>query len=643
MAPEGPDQKQPPGPTDRPRTPTPSEPSEPSQPSDGIDPNDIIGTMLAERYRVGKRLGQGGMASVYLAKDVRLDRTVVVKIPHAALLLDPGFRKRFAGEVSNLTRLEHPNVLQIHDVGENAGIPFAVVQYLKGGDLSDRVEAAGGTLTADQVLEWLPRIAETLDYIHEQGFLHRDVSPGNIIFDEHGNSFLSDFGIATVLSANDPDETLHEYSNLTKPGGFVGAAAYAPPESVERKLNAEYDQYSLGVVVYEALSGELPFPRGSSEAMLVAKNTQDPRLLSDVAPDIPSPVAATLMRAISRKPEDRFSSSAAFAEAFRAALDVPQQTAPAKPAETEVVPVAQLAERAGWRAPRNVGLVLFALLALAGIAWKTGWLPGSEVGGAKRAGVVAAAVSFDAGSTEAEQAEAYDLCVRHLTRAGCNRADYTDEIYRRVTVGPFSIDLTEVTNREFAAWVDRSGYRTTAEERGYSWNGFTRGTNLSWRTPTRGSSHMDSPNLPVVHVTRSDARAYCQALGKRLPTEEEWEYAARGKGHRTFPWGGDWRPDAANGGETESKGPSPVGSHGSAGSGDELQDMAGNVWEWTRTDSQRGGHREAPGHPADGAEAILKGGSWLEANPASLRGAARLRESKVYSSSDVGFRCVQDV
>ncbi len=181
------------------------------------------------------------------------------------------------------------------------------------------------------MLEWLPRVADALDYVRGRGFLHRDVSPGNIIFDDHGNAHLSDFGIATAVSANDPDETLQEYSNLTKPGGFVGDATYAPPESIERKLNPAYDQYSLGVVVYEALSGTLPFDRGSSEAMLVAKNTQPPVPLDQKIQGLPPGVVAAVMRAISKDPGKRFESAAAFTEAFREGLG--QQAA-----ETQVAP-----------------------------------------------------------------------------------------------------------------------------------------------------------------------------------------------------------------------------------------------------------------------------------------------------------------
>jgi formylglycine-generating enzyme required for sulfatase activity len=130
-----------------------------------------------------------------------------------------------------------------------------------------------------------------------------------------------------------------------------------------------------------------------------------------------------------------------------------------------------------------------------------------------------------------------------------------------------------------------------------------------------------------------DAQAYCEAMGKRLPLEEEWEYGARGEGRRIVPWGDAWDPNAATGSGAGIATALPVGSRPSGESFGGLEDMAGNVWEWTQTDATSAGDTDA----------ILKGGSWLEANPANLRGAARLHEAADYSSSDAGFRCVKDL
>jgi sulfatase modifying factor 1 len=248
-------------------------------------------------------------------------------------------------------------------------------------------------------------------------------------------------------------------------------------------------------------------------------------------------------------------------------------------------------------------------------------------------GIPRDAIRFVAGSSPAEQSAAYDLCVQFLTAEGCDRADYADEVQRTATLGRVRMDSHEVTNAEFVAFVEQTGHRTTAEKRGYSWSGFTKGTDLSWRAPTRNASYRDRMGFPVVHVTRFDAEAYCKAQTKRLPSEEEWEFAARGPNRRIFPWGDQWRAGQVVWGGGPASRLQPVGSLPAGASPDGLQDMAGNVWEWTRS--------AVP--TSQGSESILKGGSWLEVNPATLRAAARFQEQPSYSSSDVGFRCAQDL
>ena len=185
-----------------------------------------------------------------------------------------------------------------------------------------------------------------------------------------------------------------------------------------------------------------------------------------------------------------------------------------------------------------------------------------------------------------------------------------------------------MTNDDFAAWVSETRYQTTAEQLGYSWDPFAKGTDLSWRAPTRDASYRDRPDHPVVHVSAGDAEAYCGAQGKRLPTEDEWEYGARGLERRVFPWGDSWADDRA---VWRADGTQPVASFPEGESWSGLHDMAGNVWEWTSTTTD------------DGAP-IAKGGSWFEHNGAFLRGAVAMElDSRAWTSADIGFRCIQDL
>ena len=195
-----------------------------------------------------------------------------------------------------------------------------MVQFLGGGDLNDRINRAARAQSVAEVDGWLGDIAAALDYIHASGFLHRDVKPDNILFDERGHAFLSDFGIVTALSVLDPEAATQVMSpNLTATGMFIGSAAYAPPEWIERSFSGAYDQYSLGATVYKALSLSLPF-EGRGEAMLLAKQSLEPKSLAEHAPELPPQVVAAVTRALSTKPAERFPSCAAFAAAFRAGL-----------------------------------------------------------------------------------------------------------------------------------------------------------------------------------------------------------------------------------------------------------------------------------------------------------------------------------
>jgi formylglycine-generating enzyme required for sulfatase activity/tRNA A-37 threonylcarbamoyl transferase component Bud32 len=512
---------------------------------------------------------------------------VVVKVPHAELLAQPSFRLRFQHEVGNLRQLTHPNIVGIVDVGEHEGIPFAVVDYLAGGTLRDCSKAR-----VVEVGRWLPAIAAALDYVHAREVVHRDVKPDNILFDAAGNVFLSDFGIATLLGKTEApvEGDLH----LTQAGTFLGSPIYAPPEAVDRRFTAAYDQYSLGVVVYEALSGKLPFQAASSAAMIVAKRSTEPEPLER---QIPRGAARAVMKALSREPSDRFESCTAFAKAFERGL---HSFAP-RP-HIAGITVAVLAA------------VLVAANLTAVVERINGLLPGSP-----------GTSAFRAGSTPEEIDRALELC--HRYQPSCERSWYASEVAREVTLDPFELAPHEVTNAEFASFVEERDYVTTAEERGHSYLGSIAKAGLTWRTPEGpGSSYQDRRAHPVVHVSWYDAAAYCEARGGRLPSEDEWEFAARGAGSRTFPWGAEWEETRANWHRSADSGTRPVQSFPQGSTPEGLHDLAGSVWEWTATSA--------------GEDGYLKGGSWQETNPANLRAAVRMMDARDSSGADIGFRCV---
>jgi formylglycine-generating enzyme required for sulfatase activity len=242
-----------------------------------------------------------------------------------------------------------------------------------------------------------------------------------------------------------------------------------------------------------------------------------------------------------------------------------------------------------------------------------------------------APVSFQAGSTPEEIAAALALCSEY--QQNCRREWYASERLHTVSLTPFVMDQFEVSNEQFAAFVRQTQYRTEAEERESSMR-LVRGVrfpapHVNWQQPQgAGSSHQGVPTNPVVHVTYRDAERYCAWAGGRLPTEEEWEYAARGTERRVFPWGNVWDASRVVGGASSVSGAAPVGSLPAGATGNKVMDMAGNVWEWTRSRGERG--------------MVLKGGSWAERNPANLRATVRLEADPKDSFDDYGFRCVRD-
>lgn len=565
------------------------------------------------------------MGSVYLARDAELgEREVVVKFPLADLLKDSQFRERFLAEVRSLASMDHPHIIKIYGAGQVDGIPYAVVQYAGGGDLREQLTARV-RLEPEEALNWFSATADALDFVHRQGFCHRDVKPANLFFDRDGHAYLSDFGIATAMGG-DPEKTQHGDSQVTMVGTFVGSPVYAPPEAILRKLSPAYDQYSLAVTVYEALSGELPFEADSGADLLAAKNERPPRDIRELRPDLPAVAADALMRALARNPAQRFPSCREFFAAFREGLDLGP---PASGWQGSPV----------WRVglPALAALALVAAVAAAARLWIWPPVPAPNGGNTSAGNTVSPAPPapeelvvdrlhrIEVGSTDQQFSEAVALCRQY--DPSCDDSWFASEQRAPVVIKPYTLDKNEVSVADFTAFADKSGYKTTAEERGYSYHRFVKVPGLSWRNPL-GEGPPDSRDLPVVHVSWQDADAYCRAAGGRLPTEAEWEFAARGDEGRVFPWGHQWDANAAHWGREGVTGPASVDSYESSATPGGHRNLAGNVAEWTDT--------------AVGEDRVVRGGSWLETNPAKLRAAVRTSEASDYTASDLGFRCARD-
>ena len=205
---------------------------------------------LPERYRGVRHVANGGMASVWAAEDAVLGRLVAVKVLASHIAADPSARTRFEREARTAAKVSaHPNVVTIYDVGEHDGIPFIVMDLYEGGSVADRLKGSGSVPRA-QALDWLRDAAAALDYAHDEGIVHRDVKPANLLLDPRGRLGVADFGIARLV----------DDSSLTQAGQVLGTAAYLSPEqALGRAATAASDRYALAIVAFELLCGERPF------------------------------------------------------------------------------------------------------------------------------------------------------------------------------------------------------------------------------------------------------------------------------------------------------------------------------------------------------------------------------------------------
>ena len=267
---------------------------------------------LADRYRLDTEIGRGGMATVYLAQDLKHRRPVAVKILHPHLAANVG-PERFHREVEIAARLTHPHILTLIDSGEAGGYLYYVMPYVQGESLRGRLTRER-VLPIDEARRIARDVAAALGYAHAHGVVHRDIKPENVMLHE-GEAMVTDFGIAKALSAS-------EGEHLTQTGTAVGTPAYMSPEqaSGDRELDGRSDIYSLGCMLYEMLTGEPPFTGPTVQAIIVRRFTEAARPVRALRPEVPEEMERALMRALARAPEERYAAAAEFAQALATAV-----------------------------------------------------------------------------------------------------------------------------------------------------------------------------------------------------------------------------------------------------------------------------------------------------------------------------------
>lgn len=289
------------------------------------------GDVLSGRYRLEEKVGEGGMGAVFVAHDTELDRKVAVKLLAAGLVNDAEVLERFEREARLTAKLDHPNIVPIYDVGRHEGRPFIVMKLLQGDSLAGRLRAKGG-FTTDETLRLVKQLSAGLDYIHAQGFIHRDIKAGNIFVAPDGHATILDFGILRSKDAS---------TGITRTGMVMGTPHYMAPEQALglKDVDHRVDLYALAVVLFECLTGTLPFEADSELRLIQLQAHAPPPELVDRAPWIPKVVANVVKRALAKNPAERYGTAAELVAALEGAYSEARASKSSLPAVQVTGPV----------------------------------------------------------------------------------------------------------------------------------------------------------------------------------------------------------------------------------------------------------------------------------------------------------------
>jgi eukaryotic-like serine/threonine-protein kinase len=304
----------------------------------------MIGTVLSGRYRLEAKLGSGGMSTVYLARDETLDRPVAVKVMHREMSEQEDQLQRFRQEARAVAKLTHPNVVAVIDAGEDGGHPYIVFEYVKGETLKQRINRVGA-LDTQEAIAYAIEVARGLSVAHARNMVHRDIKPQNVLIDEEGRAKLTDFGISRQL----------EQDGMTATGRVLGTTDYVAPEQAMGKgVDPRSDVYSLGVVLYEMLIGQVPFHADSQVGVAMKHVNEELPDVQRRRPETSAAVALVVERATAKNPAERYQTVAEMIDDLETALEVEAARAGSTTGEATSVldavppPKRQLSGRGRW-------------------------------------------------------------------------------------------------------------------------------------------------------------------------------------------------------------------------------------------------------------------------------------------------------
>lgn len=333
--------------------------------------SDLIGKTFGP-YRILEQIGVGGMATVYRAYQPSMDRDVAIKVLPHYLSEDKQFAERFQREAHAIAKLEHPHILPVHDYGEADGVTYIAMRYVQAGTLKELMSKE--RLSLDEINRLLGQIGSALDYAHSQGVIHRDIKPSNVLIDPQGNTYLTDFGLARMLEAS---------QQLTASGVGLGTPAYMSPEQGQGiKVDHRSDLYSLGVMLYEMVTGRVPYQAETPMAVVLKHITDPLPLPRAVAPDVPEVIEKVILRAMAKDPAHRFQSANDLVQALNQAVRKVSPPEPAGPtviaeamATREHIPLVTRIQRMQVKPRSKVALAVGAVAVLAVLGLLFGQLP----------------------------------------------------------------------------------------------------------------------------------------------------------------------------------------------------------------------------------------------------------------------------
>jgi ligand-binding sensor domain-containing protein/tRNA A-37 threonylcarbamoyl transferase component Bud32 len=304
--------------------------------------NEYIGKTLGT-YQILEQIGQGGMATIFKAYQPSMDRYVAIKVLASHFTKDATFVARFTQEARTLAGLEHPHILPVHDYGEQEGTTYLVMRYIDAGTLKDLI-VQRGPLELSETARILGQVGRALGYAHSQGIVHRDIKPTNVLVDEQGNAFLTDFGIAKLMAGT---------AQFTATGAIVGTPAYmAPEQGIGKPLDHRCDIYALGVMLYEMTTGQVPYEAETPLAVLLQHVNAPLPPPRQIDPDLPEPVERVILKALAKAPDDRFQTTEEMVETLqRAVAGIPVDIAPPLPAGGPTTVLPQPADEPALEAP----------------------------------------------------------------------------------------------------------------------------------------------------------------------------------------------------------------------------------------------------------------------------------------------------